>query len=198
MSDMTFVFSQVDELTGHLRRLSRPCVDMLKPGIAPFDVEDAVAPAGPAPDDLVSFYGRHDGVDLPVGRALGDGHVVPGYYWMPLAEAVEHYRSFNGLSEIWPASWFPVMTDGGGGYLAVICDAESEDYGCVVEYLPGESEHEIVFDSVSMMLATAIRCFEQAAYGVKGGYLDEDYDAAHAIADQLNSSRREVEAGDYA
>ena len=50
MSDMTFVFGQVDDLTARLRKLERPCVDMLKPGIAPFDVEDAVAPAGTAPD----------------------------------------------------------------------------------------------------------------------------------------------------
>ncbi len=55
MSDMTFVFGQVDDLTARLRRLERPCVDMLKPGIAPFDVEDAVAPAGTAPATTYNF-----------------------------------------------------------------------------------------------------------------------------------------------
>jgi hypothetical protein len=197
MSEMTFVFGQVDLLTGHLKRLGRPAADMLKPGIAPFDVEDAVAPAGPAPDDLVSMYGRHDGVDLPVGRTLGDGHVIPGYYWLPIAEAVEHYNGFAGLTDLWPASWFPILADGGGGYLAVVCDAGSEDYGRVVEYLPGEPEQELVYDSVSMLLATAIRCFEEAAYRVKSGFLDEDYDAAQQIADQLNIARREVEASEF-
>ncbi len=197
MSDMTFVFGQVDALTAQLRRLARPCVEMLKPGVSPYDVEDAIAPAGTAPEDLVSMYGRHDGVDLPEGRTLGDGHVVPGYYWMPLAEAVEHYRGFGGLSEIWPTCWFPIMTDGGGGYLAVVCDPRHADHGAVVEYLPGEPEQELVYDSVSMMLATAIRCFESGAFRVKGGFLDEDYEAAEAIADGLNSGRREVEAGEF-
>ena len=197
MSDMTFVFGQVDDLTARLRKLERPCVDMLQPGIAPFDVEDAVAPAGTAPDDLVSMYGRHDGVDLPVGRTLGDGHLIPGYYWMPLAEAVEHYRSFDGLSEIWPRCWFPILADGGGGYLAVVCDPDHADYGAVVEYLPGEPEQDLVYHSVSMMLATAIRCFEAGAWRVRNGFLDEDFEASEALADTLNSGRREVEAGEF-
>lgn len=200
MTSMTFVFDQVNTLTGHLRRLNRPAAEMLRPGIAPDDVEAAVAPAGPAgpaPEDLVAMYGRHDGVDLPVGRTLGDGHVVPGYYWLPIAEAVEHYRQIAGAGE-WPRGWFPVLADGGGGFLGVICDAGSEDYGCVVEFLPGEPEQEIVADSVSMWLATAIRCFEEGAYGVKGGFLNEDYDRSEQIADLLNPSRREIEAADYA
>ena len=91
----------------------------------------------------------------------------------------------------------PILTDGGGGYLAVICDPDSADYGCVVEVLPGEDEHEIVFDSVSMLLATAVRCFDEGAYTLKGGFLDEDYDQSGQIADLLNSSRRMVEATDY-
>ncbi len=197
MSEMMLVFEQVDALTAQLRRLKRPAVDMLQPGIAPYDVEDAVAVAGRAPEDLVAMYGRHDGVDLPVGRTLGDGHVIPGHYWMPIAEAADHYKGFAASADLWPASWFPILADGGGGYLAVICDAESDDYGCVVEFLPGEDEHEIVFDSVSMMLATAARCFEQGAYRLKGGFLDEDYDLSAQIADQLNSARRMVSATDY-
>jgi hypothetical protein len=191
MSDMIYVFGLVDQLVEHLRRLNRPAVAMLKPGISPFDVEDAVAPAGAAPEDLISMYGRHDGVDLPEGRTLGDGHVVPGYYWMPIEEAAQHYR---GLAD-WPRGWFPIFTDGGGGYLAVVCDPGSDAYGAVVEHLPGEDDHEVVFDSVSMMLATAIRCFEAGAYRLKGGFLDEDYDAAEAIADQLNPGRGEIETG---
>jgi hypothetical protein len=197
MGEMTFVFGQVDALTGHLRRLGRPAADMLQPGVAPFEVEDAVAPAGVPPEDLVSMYGRHDGVDLPVGRTLGDGHVIPGYYWMPLKEAAGHYRDLAHLPELWPAGWFPVFTDGGGGYLAVVCDAGHADYGAVVEYLPGEPEQELVYDSVSMMLATAARCFETGAYRLKNGFLDEDYEAAEAVADSLNSGRREVEAGEF-
>jgi len=197
MTSMTFIFDQVNELTGHLRRLNRPAADMLQPGIAPDDVEAAVAAAGPAPEDLVALYGRHDGVDLPVGRALGDGHVIPGYYWLPIAEAADHYRQIAGQGE-WPRSWWPVLADGGGGYMAAVCDAGSEDYGCVVEFLPGEPEHEIAFDSVSMLLATAIRCFAEAAYTVKGGYLHEDYDQAEQIAELLNTSRKEVDAADYA
>ena len=194
---VTDLFGQVDTLTSHLRRLNRPCVDMLQPGIAPYDVEDPVAVAGPAPEDLVSMYGRHNGVDLPEGRTLGDGHVIPGFYWMPIEEASAHYRGCAGLDDLWPKSWFPILADGGGGYLAVICDAESGDYGCVVEVLPDEPEHEIVFDSVSMLLATAIRCFEAGAYRLKGGFLDEDYDQSGQIADQLNGSRRMVDAADY-
>lgn len=190
-----FVFGQVDELVGHLRRLQRPCVDMLQPGVAPFEVEDALASAGRAPEDLVAMYGRHDGVDLPEGRALGDGHVVPGYYWMPLAEAAAHHRDLTGLG---PVSWFPIFTDGGGGYLSVICDADSEDYGAIVEVIPGEDEPEIVFDSASLLLATAIRCFAEGAYRLKGGYLDEDYDQSEQIADALNGLRGEIEPSDYA
>lgn len=197
MTSMTFVFEQVDELVGHLRRLGRPSADMVQPGIAPDDVETAVAVSGPAPDDLVAMYGRHDGVDLPVGRTLGDGHVIPGYYWMTIAEAAEHYSGFARQADYWPSSWFPVLADGGGGYLAVICDAGSDDYGAVVEYLPGEPEHEIVYDSASMLLATAVRCFADGAYVVKGGYLDEDYDKAGQIADMLNSSRRMVDPSEY-
>lgn len=194
---VTDLFGQVDSLTDHLRRLNRPCVGMLQPGIAPYDVEDPVAVAGPAPEDLVSMYGRHNGVDLPEGWTLGDGHVIPGFYWMPIEEAAQHYKGFGGLEDLWPKSWFPILADGGGGYLAVICDAESDDYGCVVEYLPGEDEHEIVYDSVSMLLATAVRCFDDGAYAVKGGFLDEDFDRSGQIADLLNGSRRMVEAADY-
>jgi len=45
--------------------------------------------------------------------------------------------------------------------------------------------------------ASAIRCFEAGAYRLKGGFLDEDYDAAEQIAETLNTARREVEAGEF-
>ncbi len=43
-----------------------------------------------------------------------------------------------------------------------------------------------------------IRCFGEAAYTVKGGFLNEDYEQSEQIADLLNTSRREVDAADYA
>ena len=48
------------------------------------------------------------------------------------------------------------------------------------------------------VLATAIRCFDEGAYRVKGGFLDEDYDQSGQIADLLNGSRTTISASDYA
>ena len=110
-----------------LAEVGAPVVGHLRPGAAPEAVRDAVVASGAEPHpDLLSWYGWHDGTDLPrsTTRQLlpTDGNrLIGGLHLLALEEARAGHDEARALEEesadprrgrplfLWPG-WFPVLT----------------------------------------------------------------------------------------
>jgi hypothetical protein len=73
-----------------------PLAAALRPGLPSAEVDRLLAAAGlAASEELRILYGWHDGQEA-------DGALLPGYRFLPLAEAIEEGAS-------WPAGWLPIL-----------------------------------------------------------------------------------------
>src|SRR5690348_13248589 len=137
----------VDGIFAHLREAGRSIADRRRPGLCPADVQTKMNSIGLAvPDELVRLYEICDGTDICAGDKLGEVGFIPGFYWMKLDEALDVYRSLVNDSR-WNKFWLPVFADGGGDFYALICDDRSNDFGAIVGFIVGESDHLVEFQS---------------------------------------------------
>jgi hypothetical protein len=123
------------ELLVHLEaewtRLRAPVAARLRPGLREEEVRSRLATLGlDAPDDLVTFFGWHDGEDHSDGQQRP--MLVDDLFLVTLDEAVELTRFQRELSGqvseppsfvLWPQSWALVCTGGGGQELALDCSS---------------------------------------------------------------------------
>jgi hypothetical protein len=118
-------------LEGRLRRFGAPVVEAFRPGAPAGRVRGELAAEDlAAPDDLVVWWGWHDGVE---GPAAPDGPgiveraesvLVDGWHLLSLADALRirrwtlaDYAQAGGAALV-PRSWVPVLHFTGTAYLA--------------------------------------------------------------------------------
>lgn len=171
-----------------LRRLERPTIALLNPGLAADAVRPLLASRGlEPPSDLLGLWEWRNGTDPSTGATLGDLWLVPGYYLLSVDDATMSFDAFV-RDPRWDASWLPVLADGGGYFLAVKCSA-GEDHGAVHHFRVDESEQPLEFRSVERMLATFAAAFDRGIFYMDGnGFLEEDSGAFATLAAELNPS----------
>lgn len=133
------------------------------------------------PVDFLEAYHWCDGTETAEGDALDEIQFFPGYYWMSLDEALKTYDALVS-DERWDASWLPVFANGGGDFYAVICNAQSRDFGGVVGFMLGENDHLIEFKNLAALLRTIEQSFLEDAFYVADGYLEANYSRMRMIA----------------
>jgi cell wall assembly regulator SMI1 len=176
----------VQGIEARLRELHRSVIDKLLPGVSQDSISLLLKSCGlDAPDGLVALYAIHDGTGVEEGEPLDDIHFFPGFYWLSLADAVEIYRSISP-DVLWDDSWFPVFSNGGGDFYAVICDENSPNFGSVVGFLLGSEVQSIEFQSVLTMLRTSAECYERGVYFLDGEYLESRDAEAAQVAKLMN------------
>lgn len=146
-----------------------------------------------APTDLIALYSVSDGTRHAPSATIGEISVMPGYYWLPIMEAVEIYKAIN-VSDEWKPAWFPVLASGGGDFYAVICDPTSPDDGAVVGFMLGEPDHIVEFESLTALFATVAASYQAGAFLVEDGYLVADFPRMRALARELQPNFREHDA----
>jgi len=168
-----------------LQQLRVPAAQLLNPGLPSAKFEVALASRGlTAGPDLVALYGWHDGTKVGAGAILNDLHLVPGFYFLSLEEALEIHRQFVDEFQVNPL-WFPIMADGSSGYSFVDCSQEEKQ---PVRHFTFEDEnHEVEFASIGDMLATIAEAYDRGIFFVgQDGWLDMDWDAYWTLAANCN------------
>jgi hypothetical protein len=118
-----------------LRFARAPIADYLAPGLGPEIVRQRLAPVGIEPcDELLMWYGWHDGTTGNVGLGHETWDLAPGVHLLSLEDALKYYgraREFaesmveKGIAagELWPEGAFPIMAHLMGDCVdAVSCD----------------------------------------------------------------------------
>ena len=187
MTEGAALSSLLAALDGRLREFGAPAVAALRPGATPDVVRTVLAREGlAAPDDLVAWWGWHDGVEGPVvpdGPGVverPESTLVDGWHLISLADAVRIRRwtladyAQLGAPDTVPASWIPVLHFTGAPYLAADT-AESRDGSSlyIVDGAGGlpEPTPRAQFESLAELVALLIGLFD-------GGTVHPDPDDA--------------------
>jgi cell wall assembly regulator SMI1 len=166
----------------HLRNLGRPVAEKRRAGADETFIREELRGLGMGyPDDIIKLYSVCDGTDSSAGDRISEICFFPGYYWLPLSDAVQVYKSISG-DRHWDRWWLPIFASGGGDFYAVICNESSDDFGNVVGFLLRETDHIVEFKSVTTMFQTIERSFVEKAFYAASGYLEADYPKMRAIA----------------
>ena len=161
----------LEELERRLREFGAPIVDAFGPGIAADEIRAVFdAERLDAPDDVVAWWGWHDGAVLSDARRVLSG---PGVYlrsentliedWhvLSLGEATRTHRWFREDSDLLPAGWFPILVTGAKPTLWIDCsagpDAPAPLY--VDEHLPEPARP--LFPSLANFVGASIRAFDE-------------------------------------
>ena len=178
------------EIEAGLRRLDRPTLDFLNPGIPTAEALAALAKRGlEPPGDLLDLWQWRNGTGGPADAKLGDLWLVPGFYLLSVEDATRNFDA-HIADPRWQPSWLPVFADGGGDFLAVVC-GRGDQRGAVHHFRIEQAEHPVEYRSVERMLATFSAAFTRGAYSVdRDGWLEVNGDLYASIALELNPEVR--------
>jgi hypothetical protein len=164
----------LEELDRRLRAFGAPIVEAFRPGLPAGEVKAVFADEGlSAPDDVVTWWGWHDGAAVsdapPVVSGPGvylrsENTLIEDWHVLSLDEATRTHRWFRadyadaGAADLLPGGWFPILVTGAKPTMWIDCSgADAPLY--VDEHLPEPTEP--LFPSLAQFVADVIRAFDQ-------------------------------------
>ena len=124
---------QLEELEARWRARAIPLIERLAPGLSDDEIDATIAPLGlQLPREAREWWRWHDGVPAASIQFTWQRHIGPRIQYLPLAEAVEHYKSRRAKAVDdpvnddptywWDPTWFPVVNTDSGEHVAVECE----------------------------------------------------------------------------
>jgi|UPI00057CAD0F cell wall assembly regulator SMI1 len=172
----------IDEYT---HRLKRPTRSLYDPGASIKAIVDPLRQRGlHVSDELIALYSWHNGTHADEETVLGDMHIMPGYYFLSLEEALATYDEFVNTLNKNPA-WFPLLSDGAGGYAFLDCSASETQP--IYDFMFDEPDHKVIFCSIEDMLRTFAEAYVRGVFFVgEDGFLDMDSSEYDELAAEMN------------
>jgi len=146
------------------------------------------------PATLTALYVWRNGIGHTRGAKLGNLHFVPGYYLVPLKEALDswkivteavHYsESYENDNTVFlGACPFPFMADDTGDHVVMDIRKGSPTYGSIGRFdRTGYSSRRAEYATLSKCLQAHYECCKEGAYRLdKDGYLEKDYKKSECI-----------------
>lgn len=183
--------TSLDGILAHLVTLDRPVTQVLKDGLPEGHAASRASGAGLVlPTDVANLYEWRDGtLDYP-GAILDDIHIIPGFYFPSLDEALANHAVFRDDTR-WNPAWLPLLANGGGDFFAVDCSGNPGSWGHVRHFMLGDPEHHVLYLTVASMLETFVAAFDRGIFFLHpSGYLDADDEAYAALARSMNPEAR--------
>lgn len=182
---MTDVLASIEGIN---RRLGRhKLLQSLQPGVSAEHVRSLLGEASlPSTPELEVLYAWHNGVAESDTGPIGEISLWPGFYFMPIEEAVLNYKTFISDPR-WKTGWLPVFADGGGDFYIV--DLSEPGDSPVRDFRIDFGECIIEFNSLSDMMKTIEQAFERGVFYRESKteeYLEMDDNAFDKIALELN------------
>lgn len=179
----------LERIYSHLNRLQQPVVSLLQDGLSRDAVERKTKDLPiKLPSELLELYSWRNGTRVPKGSVLNDLHLLPGYYFLSLEDAISSYNAFKDDNR-WNRHWFPVFANGGGDFYVAVCADEARETGEILCFLLGIPKDDLLveFKSMEGMLQTVAACYdEEIFYARPDGYLDADDNRYVALVRELN------------
>jgi hypothetical protein len=168
----------LDRLWGEVRLLGRPVVDARNPGIDAAEVRRVLG--SDVPNDVIEWFRYGDGVAYVDGQTQDDAALVPGYYPLSLAEAVEIRSNYGGDLGSW---WLPLLSTGGGDFYAAAADSMGN---LTVRSVMNGGVERRAYMGIEEMVAAFVRMYREGVFFVRSdGILWADDDRWIEIESEL-------------
>lgn len=190
------IASLLDTIVEHLARSNYPIAECLRPGLVQSEVLRHInALPIQLPSEIVEVFMWRNGVERSVQKCLQYALITPDFFLLSLDEAINYYEGFQTASNIDPerydSNWFPLFANGGGDYYFINCDREAHSIiGYFSHYDELDESPPVLYTSLSMMLATIIRCYQEEAYYVLNGRIEGDLQKEASISQLINSGTK--------
>ena len=184
MSEMT---DALDRVVAHLRRLGRGAPDRLQKGLSREELAkwESQLPFA-LTRELEVIYQWHNGTKDQPGDLLETLYLFPGFYFVPIQEALQIYHA-ESVNPEWLETWFPVFANGGGDFYLIPCAREKLDATPVIGWIHGEPEKIEEYESLTAMARTLDECFARKAFYLNDeDMMDIDDDRHRVIANRFN------------
>jgi len=185
----------LEALVDRHRRLGSTVPDYLRAGGDPTTIRSAITAVGlDPPDDLVTLFAWHDGLDsdrwLLHGRETGYPRLWGDVFFGTLIETIEARESYlkidrdirplagDDYEDTWHPGWFPVFSGGQETYAMDCRDSQTRGSVFEVTWHPGPFGDPPFghFPSLTAMIQAIVRRFDAGAYSwePKTRWLDQD------------------------
>lgn len=144
-----------------LKRYGKKVYKNLRPGLSePEIVELSKQLEFELPEDVVFLYKTCNGFKDETRQAL----LLDNGIMMSLQDSIEEYKGFSYDPEL--RGKLPLFDSGGGDFLLIDCDKESETYGKILIYAPALEivEPTTIYSSLINLFMVSIRAFMVGAY----------------------------------
>lgn len=182
------MIDELDRILGHLDRLGRATPGLIRPGLAPEEV-DAHEARLPflLPEEVRQLFLWRDGTVVEEGDQLDVLQFFPGFYFPSLDEAVTVFDERRDAPQ-WEPGWFPVFMDGAGDFYLAVCESDRRKATTeIVGFLHGEPEQVVEYESLDAMTKVIEACYAEGAFFVDAdGTLEMDDDLHRQIANRFN------------
>ncbi len=160
--------------------------EFLLPGIASAEIEEYIEglPISVS-KELKCLYKWKNGTKNG-DFTIDESSIFPGFFLLPLQEAIENYKVFSE-DKRWNPSWFPFVANGGGDFYVIECQPLEVERTPIIGFMIDRDDHEIEFPSLLNMLKTIEQCYDRGAFYIdEKGFLESDLIMQVSIANEIN------------
>jgi len=140
---------------------------ILNDGLSTEEIKKTLCQSGYAPSqEIITLYKWGNGANFDEGITLNEIYLIPGYYLLPLTEAIRQALEFRKPHPFpvpsWEVGWLPILSDDMRASYLVDLSINNE-ISKVIEFSAEESEWN-VFESIELFFRFQIECIEQGVY----------------------------------
>lgn len=200
---MATIHDILDVILSQMDALGRPISSRLQSGLDINRIVELTKAAGLAvPRSVCDLYSWRNGTKPHPGDSLDDLSFLPGYYFMPLEEAIASHQAGNEAldtvkkdslpddpePDFWRVEWLPLFGNNCGEYYIIECKKNKADDGPIQKVQQG-FEPAICYKGLLAMLRTIEACYQTGAFFVdESGCLDID-EKKHAVIARKHNPR---------
>jgi len=166
------ISEHLDNMLLHLQNWNFPVCKLLNDPIDKDQISKMFQKIGLSPpEELIDLYQWRNGTDVKPGTVLDNIHIIPGYYFLSLEDAITCFLSFKD-DDRWKPYWFPIFSNGGGDFYALDFSKANGRHAPVVGFLLGEPNQDTEYLSLASMLQTFSECYDKGiVFLTAEGYL---------------------------
>lgn len=158
----------LDQINLYLTQSNAYALDFLLPGLAKEDIDTQTGDGKVIlPEDVYKLYQWRNGIANIYDHNFNHQPFFSFGIFYSLQSAIELYKSHSIVDQYWSDCYFPLFTNGGGDFILLNIDEQSEENGMVYLYSPSINlsiEPVSIYDSIKTMLDTILLCYQKQAY----------------------------------
>jgi len=184
------VTETLNEINKYLVQSEAYVLDFMLPGIDKDEISRQLAGAEiKLPDDVYQLYQWRNGIANIYDHKFNHEVFFEFGIFYSLQSAIALYQDHGLVNKYWDSSFFPLFTNGGGDFLLVNINEQSDGYGSIYLYSPAINlsiDPVSIYDTAATMMDTILVSYQERAYFFEDRELEYNSDLEHEIAKSLN------------